>query len=294
MPESSYLERWRVKNGLVLEGGGMRGLYTAGVLDVLMEEKIEFDGLVGVSAGAVFGCNYKSHQVGRVLRYNTAYCRDPRYVSLRSLLRTGDLYGEEFCYHTLPEVLDPFDAVAFAKEPCEFYVVCTDVPTGKPVYHRCCNGDAEDIQWMRASASMPLVSRIVRVGGRELLDGGIADSIPVTWFRSIGYERSLVVLTQPKEYRKKKAAGLPLVKLLLRKHPAVVTALARRYEIYNAALDELARLENAGEVLVIRPERPLGISRTERNPENLRKTHRLGCEDAKAFLPALRSFLDAA
>ena len=283
-----------MKNGLVLEGGGMRGLYTAGVLDVLMEEKIEFDGLVGVSAGAVFGCNYKSHQVGRVLRYNTAYCRDPRYVSLRSLLRTGDLYGEEFCYHTLPDVLDPFDAAAFAKDPCEFYVVCTDVPTGKPVYHRCCNGDAEDIQWMRASASMPLVSRIVRVGGRELLDGGIADSIPVAWFRSIGYERNLVVLTQPKDYRKKKAAALPLVKFLLRKHPAVVAALARRYEIYNAALDELARLEAAGEVLVIRPERQLGISRTEQHPEKLRKTHRLGREDAKAFLPALRSFLDAA
>lgn len=279
-----------MKKGLVLEGGGMRGLYTAGVLDVLMEEGIKFDGLVGVSAGAVFGCNYKSHQVGRVLRYNTAYCRDPRYVSLRSLVRTGDLYGEEFCYHTLPDVLDPFDAAAFAKDPCEFYVVCTDVLTGKPVYHRCCNGDAEDIQWMRASASMPLVSRIVHVEGRELLDGGIADSIPVTWFRSIGYERSLVVLTQPKEYRKKKAAGLPLVKLLLRKHPAVVTALARRYEIYNAALDELARLESAGEVLVIRPARPLGISRTERNPENLRKAHHLGREDAKTLLPALRSF----
>lgn len=119
-----------MRKGLVLEGGGMRGMYTAGVLDVMMERSVEVDGIVGVSAGAVFGCNYKSGQIGRVIRYNTTYCRDPRYVSLRSLIKTGDLYGEQFCYHDIPEELDPFDAEAFARNPVEFYVTCTDVLTG--------------------------------------------------------------------------------------------------------------------------------------------------------------------
>ena len=186
-----------MKTGLVLEGGAMRGLYTAGVLDILMENGITVDGAVGVSAGAVFGCNYKSGQIGRVLRYNLAYCRDPRYMGLRSLIRTGDLYGEQFCYHDIPDRLDPFDREAFRKNPMAFYVVCTDVHTGEAVYYRLSDGGDRDIQWMRASASMPLVSRTVQVDGYELLDGGIADSIPIAWFRSQGYTRNLVILTQP-------------------------------------------------------------------------------------------------
>ena len=132
-------------------------------LDVMMEQDIIFDGAVGVSAGAVFGCNYKSRQPGRVIRYNKRYCRDPRYVSIRSLLKTGDLYGESFCYHELPDRLDPFDAAAYRKNPMEFYVVCTDALTGEAVYHRCDRGDARDLQWMRASASMPMVSKLVEL-----------------------------------------------------------------------------------------------------------------------------------
>lgn len=269
----------------------MRGLYTAGVLDVLMENGVEFDGLVGVSAGAVFGCNYKSRQIGRTLRYNTTYCRDPRYISLRSLLRTGDLYEAEFCYRELPEVLDPFDSAAFAANPLAFHVVCTDVRTGRPVYHRCAEGDAEDIQWMRASASMPLVSRVVSVGGMELLDGGISDSIPIAWSRAAGYDRDVVVLTQPAGYRKKKVAFAPLLKLLLRKHPAIVRAMLDRPQVYNASLDELETLERAGEVFVLRPGLELAVSRTERDPRKLRETHRLGRDDAERRLEELRAFL---
>jgi predicted patatin/cPLA2 family phospholipase len=280
-----------MKRGLVLEGGGMRGLYTAGVLDILMEQGVEFDGLVGVSAGAVFGCNYKSRQIGRVLRYNTTYCRDPRYISLRSLVRTGDLYEEGFCYRELPQVLDPFDTAAFAANPLEFHLVCTDVRTGRPVYHRCDVGDAEDIQWMRASASMPLVSRVVSVGGMELLDGGISDSIPLKWSRGAGYDRDVVVLTQPAGYRKKKSAFAPLLKLLLRKYPAIVDAMGKRPQVYNAALDELEALERAGEVFVLRPGRKLALSRTERDPQKLRNAHRLGREDAERRLGELRAFL---
>lgn len=280
-----------MKRGLVLEGGGMRGLYTAGVLDVLMERGVGFDGLVGVSAGAVFGCNYKSRQIGRALRYNTTYCSDPRYISLRSLLRTGDLYEADFCYRELPEVLDPFDSATFAADPTEFHVVCTDVRTGRPVYHRCDAGDAEDVQWMRASASMPLVSNVVRVGGMELLDGGIADSIPIAWSRAHGYDRSVVVLTQPAGYRKKKSALVPLLKFLLRKHPALAEAMAKRPEGYNASLDELEVLERRGEVFVLRPRHKLAVSRTERNPDKLRIAHRLGREDAERKLEELRAFL---
>ena len=187
-----------MKTGLVLEGGAMRGMFTAGVLDVLMESGITVDGAIGVSAGAVFGCNYKSHQIGRTIRYNTQYCNDKRYASFKNLLRTGNLYSEQFCYHDVPEKLDLFDEKAFAESPMDFFVVCTDVRTGGPIYHKCRKGDAEDVRWMEASASMPLAAKIVQIGHYGLLDGGVADSIPIRFFESIGYKRNLIILTQPK------------------------------------------------------------------------------------------------
>ena len=134
-----------MKRGLVLEGGAMRGLFTAGVTDVMLERGVTYDGIVGVSAGAVFGCNYKSHQPGRVLRYNLRFCRDPRYCSVRSWAKTGDLYGADFCYRAIPDELDPFDRAAYAADPTDFWVVCTDADTGKPVYHNCLTGDENDL-----------------------------------------------------------------------------------------------------------------------------------------------------
>ena len=148
-----------MKTGLVLEGGAMRGIFTAGVCDVLMENGIDFDGCIGVSAGACFGCNFKSKQIGRAIRYNTRYCKDWRYCSVRSLIKTGDMFGAEFCYHTIPEKLDKFDAETFNNSNMEFYVVCTDVYTGKPVYHLCGEVDDKLYEWFRASASMPFVSK---------------------------------------------------------------------------------------------------------------------------------------
>ena len=215
-----------MKTGLVLEGGAMRGMFTAGVLDVLMEHGIVLDGAIGVSAGAVFGCNYKSHQIGRTIRYNTEYCKDKRYASFGNLLRTGNLYSEQFCYHTVPEKLDPFDAKTFREDPMDFFVVCTDVRTGDPIYHKCRTGDAEDIQWMQASASMPLAAKIVKIGHYQLLDGGIADSIPVRFFESIGYKRNLIVLTQPKGFVKKKNKMLPAIRARYLRYPAFVDAVA--------------------------------------------------------------------
>ncbi len=279
-----------MKTGLVLEGGAMRGVYTAGVLDVQMENGIQVDGVVGVSAGAVFGCNYKSHQIGRAIRYNTKYCRDPRYGDFRSLLRSGDIYEEKFCYHELPEKLDPFDWKTYKNSPVEFYVTCTDVDTGRAVYHRC-TGEKEDLRWMQASASMPFVSRIVEIGGRKLLDGGISDSIPLNWFRSIGYDKNLVVLTRPKGYRKKPPRGMFFFRRRIRRYPALTAAIETRHIRYNQTLKQLPELERAGLALVLRPSRYIKVSKLERHTWKLRAMYKLGRKDTERRLEEIRRFL---
>ena len=280
-----------MKTGLVLEGGAMRGMYTAGVLDVLMERDIKVDGAIGVSAGACFGCNYKSRQIGRSIRYNMKYCKDSRYVSIRSLLFSGDIYNAQFCYEEIPARLDPFDEETYRENPVEFYVVATDINTGKAVYQRLDKGDLEDVQWIRASASMPLVSRIVKIGEQELLDGGIADSIPFEWFIANGYEKNIVVLTQPKGYVKSKNPLMPLVRLRMKKYPKMVEAMAKRHIVYNDCLKQLEKREQEGNTLVIRPSVPLGIKRTEKNPEKIKAVYELGRKDAEAMLGAITEFL---
>ena len=279
------------KQGLVLEGGAMRGLFTAGVMDVLMENGIVFDGIVGVSAGAAFGCNYKSGQIGRVLRYNSTYCQDWRYCSFRSLIKTGDLYGADFCYHELPEQLDLFDDEAFQKNPADFYAVCTDCESGEPVYKKIQSAQYNDLEWIRASASMPLVSRIVDINGQKLLDGGIADSIPLRFMENSGYANNVVVLTQPRSYRKKKNSLLPLMKLALKKYPKVVDAMARRHINYNETLDYIRKQEQAGKVFVISPDEKLDIGRTEKDPDKLRAVYAIGRKAAEAKLGELKRFL---
>ena len=280
-----------MKKGLILEGGAMRGMFTAGVIDVMMEHDIVFDGAIGVSAGAVFGCNYKSHQIGRTLRYNTKFCQDPRYASFRSLLTTGDLYGADFCYNEIPNKLDPFDLETYRNSPMEFYVVCTDVETGKPVYQKCMTGDAHDILWMRASASMPLVSRIVEVDGYKLLDGGISDSIPIRQFQKLGYDRNIIVLTQPLDYVKPKNQMVPLLRVMMRKYPNLVRTMRFRHDIYNATTAYIRKLEQKGRVLVIRPEAPLGIARVEHDPKELTRVYQLGRDVAEKRLEEMQTFL---
>lgn len=279
-----------MKKGLVLEGGGMRGLFTAGVTDVLMENGIEFDGMVGVSAGAAFGCNIKSRQIGRAARYNIKYCKDPRYCSLRSLIKTGDLFGKEFCYYELPQKLDIFDKETFDNNPMEFHLVCTDVKTGKPVYKKCDRADDECYEWICASASMPLVSNVVNVGGYSLLDGGISDSIPLKYFESIGYDKNVVILTQPKGYIKKKVSAFPLIKLALRKYPAIVKAMENRHEMYNGTTKYITERQKSGEAFVICPDAPLEISRVEHNPDKLLEVYNLGREKAKKELEKIKEF----
>ena len=271
----------------------MRGMFTAGVLDVLMENGLVTDGAIGVSAGAVFGCNYKSHQIGRVIRYNTEYCNDKRYASFKNLVKTGNLYSEQFCYHEVPEKLDPFDEAAFAASPMDFFVVCTDVKTGEPIYHKCRKGDAEDVLWMEASASMPLAAKIVKIGHYGLLDGGVADSIPVRFFESIGYKRNLIILTQPKGYIKKKNKFLPAIRAKYFRYPAFVEAVADRHERYNETLSYISMLEQAGKDYVIRPPIPLEIGAMERDPAQLRRVYETGRAVAQIQVEKIRDFLNA-
>ena len=282
-----------MKTGLIMEGGAMRGMFTAGVLDVLMENGLVTDGAIGVSAGAVFGCNYKSHQIGRVIRYNTEYCNDKRYASFKNLVKTGNLYSEQFCYHEVPEKLDPFNEAAFAASPMDFFVVCTDVKTGEPIYHKCRTGDAEDVRWMEASASMPLAAKIVKIGHYGLLDGGVADSFPVRFFESIGYKRNLIILTQPKGYTKKKNKFLPAIRARYFRYPAFVEAVADRHERYNETLSYISMLEQAGKDYVIRPPIPLEIGAMERDPAQLRRVYETGRAVAQIQVEKIRDFLNA-
>lgn len=281
-----------MKTGLILEGGAMRGLFSAGVTDVMMENNIKFDGAIGVSAGAAFGCNYKSNQPGRAFRYNIDYCRDPRYCSFRSLIKTGDLFGADFCYHKIPEELDPFDSETFNANPMEFYMVCTDILTGKPVYKKCGAVDNELLEWFRASASMPFVSKIVEVGGCKLLDGGISDSIPIRYFEELGYDRNVLILTRPMGYVKGRNRMLPAIKLAYRKYPDLIRAIERRHEVYNETLQYICEKEKSGEILVIRPKEPLPIGHVEHNADNLRRVYEIGREVGEQQLGAIRKFLE--
>ena len=280
-----------MKKGLVLEGGAMRGMFSAGVIDVLMENNIEFDAVVGVSAGAAFGCNYKSKQIGRTIRYNMKYIKDPRYCSFRSLIKTGDMFGKDFCYNEIPNKLDPFDNDTFKKNPVEFYVVATDINNGKAVYKKLDSADGYGLDYMRASASLPLVSKPVKIDGKELLDGGIADSIPLEFFINKGYEKNLVILTQPKDYIKQKNSLLPLMKISLRKYPKLIEAMANRHILYNNQIKYTEDAEKNGSAFIIRPSEKLPIGRLEKDPEVLKAVYDLGRKEAIKNLDKIKEYL---
>lgn len=264
------------KTGLVLEGGAMRRLFTAGVLDVFMERGLKFDGLIGVSAGACFGCNYKSGQIGRVIRYNKRFARDPRYCSWKSLFLTGDLFGAEFCYRELPKKLDIFDTANFEANPMEFHVVATDVETGKPVYKKIDQCDDTALDWIRASASMPLVSRAVEIDGKKYLDGGLSDGIPLKYFESIGFKRNIVITTRPRGYRKFPSGKIALIKPLLNRYPAIYEALKNRHIWYNKTLEYIDDQVTKGAAILIAPEKPLEISRVCHDSNVMQKIYDLG------------------
>lgn len=279
-----------MKTGLVLEGGGVRGIYTAGVLDVFLEHEIHFDGVIGVSAGAIHGCSYLSGQKGRSIRYYMKYCADPRFMSFTSLLKTGDLVGVDFCYHEIPEKLDVYDNEAFLRNNTPFYAVCSNVESDKPEYIRMTDM-FRDIDILRASASMPYVSRIVEIGGKKYLDGGSTDSIPVEAFRTMGYGKNVVILTRDIDYRKK--PEMPwLAKWMYRKYPAFVKAQLNRHLEYNRTVERIQELEKEGSIFVIRPSLPPTVGRMENDPQKVRELYDLGRTDALRAVNDLKKWMD--
>ena len=280
-----------MKTGLVLEGGGMRGLFSAGILDVLLENGINVDGVIGVSAGACFGCNYISRQAGRSLRYNLKYCKDSRYMGIKTWIRTGDYVGAEFAYHTMPKTLDIFDEETFNRNATEFHVVVTDVITGEAKYKRLDTVDDNMLEWVRASASMPLAAQIVHVGGGHYLDGGISDSIPLKYFQSIGFEKNIVILTQPYDYRKHPTKIIPWLKIFLRKYPAIIEAMANRHILYNRELDYIHSQVTIGNTLLLYPDNALNISRVSKDRARMISVYEQGKLVAERRLNDIRKFL---
>lgn len=278
-----------MKTGLVLEGGGVRGIYTAGVLDVFMERGLAFDGVIGVSAGAIHGCSFLSGQKGRSLRYYGKYCSDPRFMGLRSWLTTGDVVGAAFCYHEIPEKLDLYDYAQFDRCGTPFYVTCSNVETGKPEYLRVTDMKKQ-IDCLRASASLPYFSRIVEIHGKKYLDGGCTDSIPVAAFRKMGYDRNVVVLTRPAGYRKTPELRV-MPRIVYRKYPAFAAALCERHVMYNNTLEQIREWEREGSVFVIRPSRALEIGRLEKDPEKVRQVYDIGYRDGLVQMQGLLKWL---
>lgn len=279
-----------MKRGLVLEGGAMRGLWTAGITDVMMEHDVWPDGLIGVSAGAAFGCNYKSRQIGRAIRYNTRFAKDSRYSGIRSLLTTGDYFNAEFDYHIVPKQYEIYDDDAFNRNPMEFIVVCTDVETGEAVYQPLTEANYDTYEWIRASASMPLVSKVVNIHGRKLLDGGVADSIPLAYTESIGYDRNVVVLTQPLGYQKEHNRLMPLMRFALRRYPKMIKALDYRHIMYNKQLEYVAQAEREGRCLVIRPDGKIPIGHISHNPQQMQHVYQIGRAIGERYIERIKDF----
>lgn len=279
-----------MKTGLVLEGGAMRGMYTAGVLDVFMEQEITFDGVIGVSAGALFGVNLLSKQAGRVIRYNKRFNADPNYLGLRPLLRTGNIVDTEYAFDRVPRTLDVFDDETYRASGVPFYAVVTNVETGEPEYIKI-DSVFDQMDVLRASGSMPFVSKPVEIGGKKYLDGAITDSIPFEKFMEMGYDRLVVVLTKPAGYVKKPMSPLLTRMFYENAYPKFAERVCDRHEMYNSSIERLAELEKKGTVLVLRPSQHVKISRVEKNPDKLQALYEVGIRDAQTKQEQIRQFL---
>ena len=280
---------------IVVEGGGLRGAYSGGILDILADKEIKFGGAAGTSAGAIHLCSFLSGQIGRNFRVDTIHSKSPRYMSLRNLLLIGDYFAFDYCYKQIPYKIDPFEFDKFAQQcqETEFRVCITNVETGLAEYPRITDYRNEvDMNRIRASASIPILSKIVKFNNRMYLDGGIADSIPFERMFKCGFKRAVVILTRPLGYRKKINKALPLVKLAFRHYPKLIEAVATRHIRYNQALDKLAKLEAEGNVFIFRPSRLIKISEIESNKNKIAQLYELGKEDAQNRMPELLKFLE--
>lgn len=280
-----------MKYSLVLEGGGMRGLYTCGVLDCFLKHNINFDMVVGVSAGACSACSFLSKQYGRGAAINIDYIKDKRFFSLSSLIKTGGVFGLDFIFDDIPHRLNLYDYKTFHANPTKFYSVSTNIETGKAHYKRIIDMRG-DIDYIKASMSLPLISPIIEVDDYKLLDGGIADSIPVEFAQRLGYEKQVVVLTQCREYKKGKNNLMPIIRHNYKNYPKLVEALENRHIAYNQTLKKIYQLEKEGKVFIVQPKKPVTVSRVETNADKLRALYKEGYEDAKALIAQITQFLN--
>lgn len=264
---------------LVLEGGGMRGVYTCGVLDYFMDNCITFPNIYAVSAGSGHAMSYLSSQRGRAVRVGTEYVNDWRYCSLRSLFLTGDLFGAKYIYETIPAKIDPYDYEAFNKSDMKLYAVCSNVDTGKAEYIPI-EDAARDILYVRASSSLPLVSRIVKTPRGNFLDGGVCDSIPIRHALTEN-DRAVVVLTQPAGFKKEPSSSHKMIEKRYKKYPEFVKAAACRHEDYNESLEFIGTGISEGKILAIRPSAPIGFERIEKDKAKLLALYERGYNDAK-------------
>ncbi len=278
-----------MKVGLVLEGGAMRGMYTAGVLDAFLDNHISVSCVVGVSAGALFGINYVSRQKGRTIRYNKRFNRDKNYMGFRPLLREGNIVNTRYAYHDVPRIHDPFDDETFKKSGIPFYAVVTNMETGKPEYIQV-ESVFDHADTLRASGSMPFVSKPVTMNGKQYLDGGISDSIPYEWLSEQGCDKLIVVLTRDITYRKEPTSGR-LVNTFYRKYPRMAETLINRYKVYNDKVERLIEWEEQGKAFVIRPSEPVTIKKMEKDPEKLQELYEFGIRDANAKMNELKEYL---
>jgi len=277
--------------GLVLEGGGMKGIYTSGVLDYLLEKDLEFSHGYGVSAGSGNLCNFISRQKRRSYRITMDYLDNKKYCSSYSLLTTGDLFNVKMCYDLIPNILNPFDYETFKKYQGCAYAVVTNIETGEPEYLRL-KDMHKDIAKVRASCSLPLVSRNVTIGGKKYLDGGISDSIPIRHSIMEGNEKNLVILTKEEGYRRSPTSNLGLIKAKYIAYPQVYHLMERRHVMYNETLDFLEKEKQNGTAFVIRPKHPSDVARIEHNRSKMEALYQTGYQDAKDSYEDLIAFLE--
>lgn len=274
--------------GLVLEGGAMRGLYTAGVLDVFLDNNIKVDGIIGVSAGVLFGVNYLSKQKGRAIRYNKKFAKDKRYMGMRSFLTTGNIINKDFAYYEIPFKIDVFDEETFEKSDTDFWATVTNIETGEAEYIKL-EKPIDQMEVLRATSAMPLVSKIVEWDNKKYLDGGVSDSIPVEKCKSMGYDKIIVVLTRTIEYRKKKSSSA-IAKIKYKEYPKLIKTMENRYKKYNETVEKIIDMENKKEIFVIRPSKDLKIKRIEKDVDKLQAMYDLGVSDCKKQLEDLKEY----
>ena len=280
-----------MKVGLVLEGGGMRALFTAGVLDALLDVKeLGIDGIVGVSAGALFGANYVSGQKERAIRYNKKYARDKRYMGLHSWITTGNAVNKDFAFYELPFKLDVFDQEKFKESKIEFHVVMTNVENGQAEYVLI-EDVFEQMEYLRATSALPFASKIIEINGKKYLDGGISDSIPIDYCQSLGYDKIILVLTRPENSYKEDKLNF-LYKLVYRKYPNLVERLINMGKDYEVVLKKIKNLETENKIFVIRPPKVLKIGRLEKNEDKIQNVYDIGLNTGKKEIDNLLKYLN--